>query len=94
MKHQFCDTIEMNNIFFVNICLLAIVAMVCSHRPLSDENYPSNQPIAAGAHVSLTENRLRSWSRTITRNRRDADKSKNHSKLYVIDDLLNFIFFF
>lgn len=80
IKYQFCATIEMNNILFLNICLLAVTAMVYSY-PESDEGDASNVAAYTGGRASISESRLNSWSRSITRQRRDADH-KNHNPMY------------
>lgn len=70
-----CDSIDMNNILFIGICLSAIAASVYSLTPAAQSN----------RHVAETENKMNSWSRTITRQRRDAGPKggPRHDPLYV-----------
>lgn len=79
LMHQFCDTIEMN-ILFLNICLLAVTAMAFSYRP-SDDSDIANVAAYHGGRASFSERGLNSWSRTLTRHRRDVPK--NFDPLYV-----------
>lgn len=97
-QHQFCESIAMNNILFVSIGLLAVTAMVCAYRPLV--NYGGDAPMPmhggqpAGIHVSQTESKSNFWSRTISRQRREAPpppggpggpKVLRHDVLYVFE---------
>lgn len=73
LEHQFCDLctlIDMNkNILCINICLVAIAAVVCSSRATQIHDELLN-PIAHEGHDS--EARLNFWSRAVERHRRDA----------------------
>lgn len=73
-QHQFREYLTMNNILIFSIGLLAVTAMGCAYRPLV--NYGGDVPMRggqpAGTHVSQTESKSNFWSRTISRQRREA----------------------
>lgn len=81
-----CDSINMNNILLVNICLLAVTALVCPFQV--PQNYGGDSLNAAATpprRVSVTQSRSNFWSSTVTRERRDAERKGGplRNSLYV-----------